>query len=267
MMIKARHQLGRIIRVAVQHPCLGDDAALGLRHPQHPAELGRFPRLAFADNRRVGFKQTNHLLARRYRLPLQHPSCGLRDDLLDPRHERLQRVEQSLSRTVALLLELCLELLLDLLRLFDHLLRDVHQLLIALPYLVGGCFAPVAGGVDQLLGDPPDGAHPVPAQRPRASNRALQDRFGALDGAGEHARAIGQQGAVDGIMDGRRDDGAIEAQLAATGDPILPRQVDNMIEQVLQGGGLDQVGPAQQGGGIGHARHTHDRTDAGPGYH
>jgi hypothetical protein len=58
-------------------------------------------------------------------------------------------------------------------------------------------------------------------------------------------------------VDSGRDDGAVEAQLPAASHPILACQIDDMIEQLLQGGGLDQGGPADEGGRVGHTAGIH----------
>jgi hypothetical protein len=50
------------------------------------------------------------------------------------------------------------------------------------------------------------------------------------------------------------DDRAVETQLAATRDVMLAGQVDDVVEELLQGEGLDQIGPADQRGVIRHAR-------------
>ena len=54
MLIEAGHQFCRIIRVAVQPPRLGDDAALGLAQLEDAPELHWLTRLALSDDRRMG---------------------------------------------------------------------------------------------------------------------------------------------------------------------------------------------------------------------
>ncbi len=72
--------------------------ALDLVQPEHAAKLGRLSRFAFANNRRVGLKQTDDLLAGRHLFALQDPPRRLRDDLLDQREELGQRPRDPLGR-------------------------------------------------------------------------------------------------------------------------------------------------------------------------
>ena len=71
-------------------------------------------------------------------------------------------------------------------------------------------------------------------------------------------------------MDGGLDHRAINAQLAASGNLELVREADDMVEQVMECGGLDQVGPADEGGGVWHtlevdaAELTQDETITDP---
>jgi hypothetical protein len=53
---------------------------------------------------------------------------------------------------------------------------------------------------------------------------------GAAEGARAHARAVGEQGAVDGIVHVRFDHGAVAAQRAATGAVVLPGQGHHIKE-------------------------------------
>ena len=147
-----------------------------------------------------------------------------------------------------------LQRLLHLLGLLHDLLRQGEQLLIAGLHVLGGLLAAPAGRINELLGHAPDAAGAIAEHAAGCGDGRLEQRFGALNRAREHADPVGEQRTIDGIMDVRGDDGAIQAQLAAAGDVLLTGQGDDVIEQPLEGRRLNEVGPAQQRGIVGHAR-------------
>jgi hypothetical protein len=77
MMLDGRQRLVDLGFVVGEHVEAGDDPAL---------DLG----LASLHDAGVGFEQTEHLLARRHRLPLQHPPLRLVDGLLDEGEEAVE---------------------------------------------------------------------------------------------------------------------------------------------------------------------------------
>jgi hypothetical protein len=68
----------------------------------------------------------------------------------------------------------------------------------------------------------------------------------------ERLHAIVEQGAVGGVTVISFHDRPIDTQLAATRDLERPRQHDDVIEQVVQGRLLEQVGRAERGRLIRH---------------
>ncbi len=101
-------------------------------------------------------KDADDFLASAYTLAVDDPALGLVDDLLDAWYEAPQGFVNTLACTIGLSLTLCLELLLDLLSLLDHLLDEFKQLLIAVLQILVGLLAAPTGGVNQLLGHPPN---------------------------------------------------------------------------------------------------------------
>src|SRR5438105_4708736 len=91
--------LGDLVQV------VGDDAALGLRQPEHAAKLSRLAGLAFADNGGMRLKHAHQLLAGGHRLALKDSTDGLGDDLFETWHEGLQGLLKPLSQTIRVLLE------------------------------------------------------------------------------------------------------------------------------------------------------------------
>src|SRR5207249_6728149 len=103
VLVQAGHQLARIVRIALKHPRLGNDAALGLSQPEHAAELGRLAGLALANDRGMRFEQADQLLPRWNRLPLDDAAPGLADHLLDPWHDCLEDLLEALRCPIGLL--------------------------------------------------------------------------------------------------------------------------------------------------------------------
>ena len=91
VVVEARHEFGRIIRIAVEPAGLGHDATLRLTQPPHAAKLDRLARRACADNRGRQLKDADDLLTSGHRLAVDHPPGGLADHLFHPRDDALQR--------------------------------------------------------------------------------------------------------------------------------------------------------------------------------
>lgn len=72
-------------------------------------------------------------------------------------------------------------------------------------------------------------------------NTLLEEEPGAIDASHEHAHPIREQGAADGVMDVGLDHDAIEAQLMVAGEVVLLGQRDDVVEQPVEGGRLDEV--------------------------
>ena len=85
----------------------------------------------------------------------------------------------------------------------------------------------------------------------------MHELFRTLDRAVEDADAVAEEGAVHREMDVRFDDRAVDAQLAAPCDTQLTGEIDDVIQQLVQHGGLNHVGPSDERGVIRHGLEGH----------
>lgn len=150
MRFQARQDLGGIVRVSVKDGGPGDDATLDLTQPEHATELHH---LALADHRGVRLEQADQLLARQHRLALEHPPHRLLDDLCHAGEKRLEGLDQVLRLAIRRLLGVRLQVLLDLLGLPNHLLRQAQQSLVSSLHIFGRLLASPARRSNELLGD------------------------------------------------------------------------------------------------------------------
>src|SRR6266511_1451982 len=230
VLLQARHQLGRIVRIARQDRVATDDAAFDLAQPDYSPKLGRLAQLALANDHRMRFEDTDQLLAGRHLLAVQHPPPGLGDHLCDARNERLQRGIQAQRLGAGLLRERRLKVLC----LSDHLGRQANQAPVAVLQCVRRAFPAPSRRVNQPFHHPTHTAGAVAKGRTAELRPIWQHSFGPQDGPRQHPHAIAQQ----------RGRAADAAWSALSGWPSAA-------------GWYREARP----------RRRHDRTAAAPGYH
>jgi len=90
-------------------------------------------------------------------------------------------------------------------------------------------------------------------QRRAVAEHAL----GAPQQAAEHAHAVAEGLAVGRIADIRLHDGPVDAQLPPARDPRGLRQRHDPVVERGDGARPDEVGPADEGGVVGHRLQVH----------
>jgi hypothetical protein len=196
----------------------------------------------------MGLEHTHQFFQRGHSFPLDHPPRRLRDYLADQRDDVVQNDRQFLASLGRLGLEPCANLL----GLPHGRPRDVEHVLIGGLHPVG-C---LRAALPRRLHDPfhlaLGTARAIPQDRARQGRNHLEHLRCFDQRPAEHPHATVEQGAVGGVMDISFHDRPIDTPLAATRDLERPRQHDDVIEQVVQGRRLEQVGPAEQGRIIRH---------------
>jgi hypothetical protein len=177
----------------------------------------------------------------RTHFPLHHSPRHLRDYLAHQQDDVVQNDRQLLASLGRLGLEPCANLL----GLPHGRSRDVEQVMIWGLRQVD----PFSAALPGLLHDPSHLALGTASGMPQDRARQCKNHLEHLRCLGqrpaEHPHAIIEQGAVGGMLVISFQDRPIDTQLAATGDLERRRQHDDVIEQVVQGRGLEQVGPAE----------------------
>src|SRR5207244_286984 len=82
----------------------------------------------------------------------------------------------------------------------------------------------------------------IPKHGCRPHNGVPKRRFCPPNGAAEHTHAIAEQGTVDRVVNVGCDHSAVDAQFAATSELEAAGLVGDVVEQLVQGLRLDQVG-------------------------
>jgi hypothetical protein len=151
----------------------------------------------------VGREPADQLLARRHRRILEHAPRRLRKHLRAPWHEGRDGCRPPPDQAVCLLRNLGVEVRRNLPGLRTHLPGQVEQALVVLLNLLGR----LRRRVTQLLTHLAHPARAVAAAGAGPRDGSFAEGPGAAEGARAHARAVDEQGAVDGIVHVRYDQG------------------------------------------------------------
>ncbi|MEA2638861.1 MAG: hypothetical protein QOF51_255 [Chloroflexota bacterium] len=213
MMLQAGRQLRGVGRVAREHLIAADEPALDLIEHELRAELGGPIQLPPPDHRRRRLEQAHHLLVRRNGFPAEDAPLCLAHHPLEERREVLQpRPEPRRLGLGAVVQELR-----DSFSSPQAGSRHRKQAPVVARAPCGGFLAQSTRGFEDRVRQAFGGPGPIAEQLTRPLGGLRGEAASPMDDPTEDAHAIGQEGAVGGMVDVRRDHRGVHPELPPPG--------------------------------------------------